>query len=142
MSIKKCKLIYLPKIEDERGNLTFIEGNKDIPFPIKRIYYLYGVPNGSERGGHAHKNLEQLIIPISGSFDLLIDDGFAKQTIHMKGSNMALYVCPMIWRELSNFSPDAVCVVLASEHYDEADYHRNYPQYLKQAREKNEYTIS
>ena len=104
MSIKNCKLIDLPKISDPRGNLTFIEGNHHIPFDIKRVYYLYDVPGGAERGGHAHKQLQQLIISISGSFDVILDDGYEKRRFHMSRSYYGLYLGSMIWRELDNFS--------------------------------------
>src|ERR1700729_502707 len=115
MSLTKCRIIDRPKISDPRGNLTFIEGKRHVPFDIKRIYYLYDVPGGAERGGHAHKALHQLIIAVAGSFDIHIDDGFAKKTVHMNRSYNGLYMCPMIWREIDNFSSGAVCMVLASE---------------------------
>ncbi len=128
-----CKMIDLPKISDPRGNLTFIEGGLSgghIPFDINRVYYLYDVPGGAERGGHAHKGLSQLIIAMSGSFDVVLDDGQEKKRFHLNRSYAGLYVCPMIWRELDNFSSGSVCLVLASNHYDEDDYYRNYDQYL------------
>lgn len=128
--INDCKIVDLPKITDPRGNLTFVESNRHIPFSIQRVYYLYDVPGGSERGGHAHKALNQLIIAIAGSFDIHIDDGLAKKTIHLNRSHYGLYVCPMIWREIDNFSSGAVCMVLASDYYDESDYYRNYNQFL------------
>ncbi len=128
--IENCKIIDLPKINDPRGNLTFVEAGHHIPFDIKRVYYLYDVPGGSERGGHAHKDLYQLIIAISGSLDIHLDDGHSKKTIHMNRSYYGLYVCPMIWREMDNFSSGAVCMVLASNYYDEADYYRNYDEFI------------
>jgi dTDP-4-dehydrorhamnose 3,5-epimerase-like enzyme len=128
--IDKCKIIDLPIIKDPRGNLTFIEAGRHIPFDIRRVYYLYDVPGGSERGGHAHKELHQLIIAMSGSFDIHLDDGHAKKTIHMNRSYYGLYVCPMIWREMDNFSSGAVCMVLASDYYDETDYYREYKQFI------------
>ena len=130
MNIEHCKIVDLPKIEDQRGNLTFIEGGAHIPFDIKRVYYLYDVPGGSERGGHAHKELSQLIIAMAGSFDVIIDDGKAKKRYHLNRSYYGLYICPMIWRELDNFSSGSVCMVLASNRYDESDYYRDYQQYL------------
>lgn len=130
MSIKDCKLIDLPKIADPRGNLTFIEGGRHVPFDIKRVYYLYDVPGGAERGGHAHKELHQLIIAMSGSFDIVLDDGREKQRFHLNRSYYGLYVGPMIWREMDNFSSGAVALVLASNLYDEADYYRNYAEFL------------
>jgi hypothetical protein len=130
MSLKHCKIIELPKITDPRGNLTFIEGNQHIPFDIRRVYYLYDVPGGSERGGHAHKELSQLIIAMSGSFDVVLDQGGEKKRFHLNRSYQGLYVCPMMWRELDNFSSGSVCMVLASNVYEESDYYRNYDEYL------------
>lgn len=130
MSIADCKILNLPKIQDPRGNLTFIESRNQIPFSIERVYYLYDVPGGSERGGHAHKALHQLIVAMSGSFDVTIDDGNEKRRIHLNRSYVGLYVCPMIWRELDNFSSGSVCMVLASNCYDEDDYYRDYAQFL------------
>ena len=130
MNIDLCKIIELPKIADPRGNLTFVESGNQIPFDIQRVYYLYDVPGGSERGGHAHKGLHQLIIAMSGSFDVVLDDGKKKKRVHLSRSYYGLYVCPMIWRELDNFSSGSVCMVLASNKYDEADYYREYPEYL------------
>ncbi len=129
-SINNCKLVDLPKITDPRGNLTFVEGGNHIPFDIKRAYYLYDVPGGAERGGHAHKGLQQLIIAMSGSFDVVLDDGRNKKRYHLNRSYTGLYVCPMIWRELDNFSSGSVCMVLASQKYDEDDYYRDYSEFL------------
>ena len=128
-SLNDCRIIELPKIADPRGNLTFIEGDYHVPFDIRRVYYLYDVPGGAERGGHAHKELSQLIVAMSGSFDVLLDDGREKRRFHLNRSYYGLYVCPMIWRELDNFSSGSVCMVLASNRYDEADYYRDYDQY-------------
>lgn len=133
MSLLDCKIIDLPKISDPRGNLTYIEGDRHVPFGIERVYYLYDVPGGAERGGHAHLALSQLIIAISGSFDVTLDDGFAQKKFHLNRSYKGLYVCPMIWRELDNFSSGAVCMVLASNLYDESDYFRNYNEFLSAA---------
>ncbi|QDT12279.1 sugar 3,4-ketoisomerase [Planctomycetes bacterium K23_9] len=130
MSITDCKVINLPKISDPRGNLTFIEGQSHVPFEIKRVYYLYDVPGGAERGGHAHKALHQLIIAMSGSFDVVLDDGTEKKRVHLNRSYCGLYVCPMMWRELDNFSSGSVCMVLASNAYDEDDYFREYSSFL------------
>ncbi|CAD5942387.1 sugar 3,4-ketoisomerase [Planktothrix agardhii] len=135
MNIKQCHIIQLPKITDARGNLTFVEGNRHIPFDIKRVYYLYDVPGGSERAGHAHQQLQQLFIAMSGSFDLHLDDGYTKQTYHMNRSYYGLYVGPMIWRDLDNFSSGAVCMVLASHYYDESDYYRDYQDFIKAVKE-------
>ena len=129
--LPNCKIIDLPKISDPRGNLTFVEGDQQVPFIIQRVYYLYDVPGGAERGGHAHKGLQQLIIAISGSFDVVLDDGREKRRYHLNRSYSGLYVCPMIWRELDNFSSGSVCLVLASNHYDENDYYRKYGDYMK-----------
>jgi dTDP-4-dehydrorhamnose 3,5-epimerase-like enzyme len=131
MSLTQCKVIDLPKIADPRGNLTFIEGGRHVPFDIKRVYYLYDVPGGAERGGHAHKNLHQLVIALSGSFDVVLDDGTQKKRFHLNRSYYGIYVCPMIWRELDNFSSASVCMVLASNLYDEADYYRDYQEYVR-----------
>lgn len=131
MNIETCKIIELPKISDPRGNLTFIEGDNHIPFQIERVYYLYDVPGGADRGGHAHKGLQQLIVAMSGSFDVVLDDGHEKKRIHLNRSYQGLYICPMIWRELDNFSSGSVCMVLASNIYDESDYYRDYDQFIK-----------
>lgn len=128
--LEKCCIVELPKITEPRGNLTFVEGKTHIPFDIRRVYYLYDVPGGAERGGHAHKGLHQLIIAMSGSFDVVLDDGHKKQRFHLNRSYFGLYVCPMIWRELDNFSSGSVCLVLASNIYEESDYYRNYEEYL------------
>ena len=129
-SVSNCKIVDLPKVQDNRGNLTFIEGNSHVPFDIQRVYYLYDVPGGAERGGHAHKGLSQLIVAMSGSFDVILNDGNEKRTFHLNRPYQGLYVCPMIWRELNNFSSGSVCMVLASNVYDEADYFREYDDYI------------
>ena len=129
--VEHCRILELPRITDPRGNLTFVEGSNHIPFGIARVYYLYDVPGGAERGGHAHKALEQFIIAMSGSFDVVLDDGREKRCFHLNRSYFGLYVCPMIWRELDNFSSGSVCMVLASNLYDEADYYRDYQEYLQ-----------
>ena len=121
---------HFPPLGDDRGSLVALEGEKTVPFTIQRVYYLYDVPGGAERGGHAHKGLQQLIIAMSGSFDVVLDDGRQKRRIHLNRSYTGLYVCPMIWRELDNFSSGSVCMVLASNRYDEDDYYRDYVQYL------------
>ena len=128
--LETCLLFDLPKIPDARGNLTFVEAGRHIPFNIARVYYLYDVPGGASRGGHAHKNLHQVIISMSGSFDVLLDDGKNRKKIHLNRSYIGLYICPMIWRELDNFSSGAVCMVLASDYYDESDYFRDYDSFL------------
>jgi hypothetical protein len=131
MKLKLCHIINLPKIADPRGNLTFIEGGRHIPFEIQRVYYLYDTPGGAERGGHAHKELRQLIVAMSGSFDVILNDGREKKRFHLNRSYYGLYVCPMIWRELDNFSSGSVCMVLASNFYDESDYFRDFQEFLK-----------
>lgn len=134
MSINDCKILSLPKIHDNRGNLTFIESDRHIPFDIKRIYYLYDVPGGAARAAHGHKKLHQLMIAISGSFDVTLDDGFEKKVFHLNRSYFGLYIPPMTWRDLDNFSSGAVCLVLASEYFDELDYFRHYTDFIKAAK--------
>jgi len=130
MAIKDCKIIELPKIVDVNGNLTFIEGMSQIPFQIKRTYYMYDIPGGSVRGSHAHKNLHQLIIAMSGSFDVVLFDGYIEKRFHLNRSYYGLYVGPLMWRTLDNFSSGSVCMVLASAHYEEEDYIRDYKEFL------------
>ena len=120
------RIIQLPKVEDVRGNLTFIEENRHVPFEIKRVYYLYDVPGGEARGGHAHKQHQEFIIAASGSFDVVLDNGYGKKRYHLNRSYYGLYSPSMIWRELDNFSSGSVCLVLASEYFDEQDYVRDY----------------
>ena len=134
MPISDLKLIELPRINDHRGNLTFIESGRHIPFEIKRTYYLYDVPGGATRAGHGHKALHQLMIAMSGSFDITLDDGFEKKVISLNRSYNGLYIPPMMWRDLDNFSSGAVCMVLASAFFDEGDYFRNYDEFLRAAR--------
>lgn len=136
MSVEDCKITHLPKISDPRGNLSFIEGGQHIPFNIKRVYYLYDVPGGADRGSHAHKSLHQFIVAMSGSFDVVLDDGKEKKRFHLNRSYYGLYVCPMMWRELDNFSSGAVCMVLASAYFSEADYIRDYSEFLRVANNK------
>ncbi|OGX39669.1 MAG: hypothetical protein A3D87_00955 [Omnitrophica WOR_2 bacterium RIFCSPHIGHO2_02_FULL_50_17] len=131
MSLSECRVINLSKIASEKGNLTFIEANKHIPFEIRRIYYLYDVPGGETRGGHAHKCLQQFFIAASGSFDVVLDDGMGKKRFHLNRSYYGLYVPEMMWRELDNFSSGSVCLVLVSEHYDEKDYIRDYEDFKR-----------
>jgi len=129
-----CKIIDLPKVSDPRGNLTFIEAERHVPFDIRRVYYTYDVPGGSDRGAHAHRELQQLIIAMSGSFDVTLDDGFEKKRFHLNRSYFGLYVCPMIWRDIDNFSSGSVCLVLASHVYDPNDYYRDYDRFLHDTR--------
>jgi hypothetical protein len=142
MSLSACRLIDLPKISDPRGNLTFIEGGRHIPFDIQRAYYLYDVPGGASRGGHAHKALHQLIIAMSGSFDIVLDDGSAQRRFHLNRSYYGLYVCPMIWREMDNFSSGSVCLVLASNFYTESDYYWDYDEFTSNLENRQESSIS
>ncbi len=128
-------MIKLPVVEDERGNLTAIESKRQVDFDIQRVYYLYDVPGGAERGGHAHRTLRQLIIAVSGSFDVVLDDGHERTSIHLNRANLGLYLAPMIWREIENFSGGSVCLVLASAPYDESDYMRDYENFRSAALE-------
>jgi hypothetical protein len=134
MSLNKCRIIELPKIVDRRGNLTYVEGGNHIPFDIKRVYYLYDVPGGSDRGAHAHRRLHQFILAMSGSFDIVLSDGNSERRFHLNRSYYGLYVCPMMWRTLDNFSSGSVCMVLASEPFDESDYIRSHTEFIQVAR--------
>lgn len=129
--MQSCRMIDLPRITDPRGNLTFIEGRSHVPFEIARVYYLYDVPGGESRGGHAHKQLQQLIIAASGSFDVVLSDGREKQTFTLNRSYFGLFVDRMVWRELINFSSGAVCLVLASRPFEEQDYFRDYESFIR-----------
>ena len=131
MNIQDCKLIDLPKINDPRGNLTFVEGGCHVTFDIKRVFYLYDVPGGADRGGHALKKCHQFLIAMSGSFDVILNDGKQKQRVHLNRSYHGLYIPPMIWREMDNFSSGSVCLALASTSYDPTDYYRDYNEYLQ-----------
>jgi dTDP-4-dehydrorhamnose 3,5-epimerase-like enzyme len=133
MSPKECNLIELPKVSDPRGNLTFIEGARHIPFEIKRVYYLYDVPGGAHRAGHAHKTLHQVLVALSGSFDITVDNGFTKTKFHLNRSYQGLYIPAMVWRDIDNFSTGAVCLALASTVYDESEYYRDYRSFLRAA---------
>ncbi|MDB5141277.1 MAG: WxcM-like protein [Mucilaginibacter sp.] len=132
-SVYNCNVIELPKIHNRAGNITPIHGSIEVPFEIKRVYYLYDVPGGEIRGGHAHYQLQQLIIAASGSFDVVIDDGNIKKTITLNRPNFGLYISSGIWRDLVNFSSGAVLLVLASGNYDEKDYIRDYNKFLEYA---------
>jgi len=122
--MKEPKLIELPKIEDNRGNLSFIEGNVHVPFEIQRVYWIYDVPGGEVRGGHAYKTLHEYIVALSGSFDVVLNNGKKKQKWTLNRSYYGLYVPNMVWRSLENFSTNALCMILASEHYSENNYIR------------------
>lgn len=123
-------MIDLPKVSDPRGNITFIEGTRHIPFEIRRVYYLYDVPGGETRGGHAHRTLEQFLISASGSFDVVVDDGMNRSRFHLERSYYGLYIPSGVWRELDNFSTGSICLALASEFYSEEDYIREYSEFL------------
>jgi WxcM-like, C-terminal len=135
MSLSDCRIVELPRVSDPRGNLTFIEGARHIPFELKRVFYLYDVPGGESRAGHALKTCHQFIIASSGSFDVIVDDGFEKRSYALNRSYCGLYVPPLLWREIENFSSNSVCLVLASEFYDAGDYYYSYDEFLKAARE-------
>ena len=129
-SVYDCTIIELDKHQHKKGNISVVENGKDIPFNVKRTYYLYDVPGGESRGGHAHKELSQLIIAASGSFTVTLDDGKVKRTFFLNRPYQGLYIIPGIWRTLDDFSSGSVCLVLASHKYDEADYIRDYNDYL------------
>ena len=137
-SVYDCSLIELDKHNHEKGNISIVENSKEVPFDIKRVYYLYDIPGGEDRGAHGHKGLKQLIVAVGGSFDVVLDDGKIKRSITLNRPYIGLLLVPGIWRELVNFSSGAVCMVLASEIYDENDYIRDYNEFLKF---KNEKTI-
>lgn len=125
-----CHIIHFPKIYNRAGNITPVQNSIEVPFEIKRVYYLYDIPGGETRGAHAHKNLEQTVIAASGSFDITIDDGKNKKTVNLSRSYMGLHVHPGIWRDISNFSSGAICLVLASSEYNQDDYIREYEEFL------------
>jgi len=126
-----CRIVNFPKVTDQRGNLSFIEENHQIPFKIKRVYYLYDVPSGATRGGHAHKELHQVVIALSGSFDVILDDGLRRRSFFLNRPHYGLYIPPRIWRELENFSSNSVALSLVSEIYDESDYVRDYDDFRR-----------
>lgn len=128
--VDRCTVLPLARIADTRGSLGFVEAGVHVPFDFKRVYYLYNIPAGSTRGAHGHRALQQLMIPMVGSFDVMLDDGRNRRRVHLNSPDQGLYICPMIWRDLENFSPDAVCMVIASEHYSEDDYFRDYVEFL------------
>jgi hypothetical protein len=131
MPLADCRLIDFPIVHDPRGNLTFIESTQHVPFEIKRVYYLYDVPGGATRAGHAHKKLQQVLIAISGSFDVLLDDGKEQKRYHLNRSYFGLYIYPLTWRVIDNFSSGAVCLSIVSHFYDEEDYYRDYSEFLR-----------
>lgn len=131
MFVERCRLLEFPRISDPRGALTCIEAERHVPFPVRRVFYLYDVPAGQTRGGHAHKQLEQVLVCLSGSFEVIAEDGIRQTRFQMNRPSLGLYVPPMIWDTEVNFSPGAVCMVLASDYYDESDYCRDYAAYLE-----------
>jgi len=134
VGVQDCRAVELPVIHAPEGDLAVIEGEDNVPFQIARVYYIYGVPTGAQRGGHAHRELRQLLVATSGSFDVLLDDGVEQRTITLDRPSEGLLLTPMIWRELVDFSPGAVCMVLASAHYEESDYFREYEGFLAATR--------
>ena len=129
--MKKPEIIYLPKIEDPRGNLSFIEEEKHVPFKIERVYWIYDVPGGQMRGGHAFKEQHELIVSLSGSFDVVVDDGLVKQTFSLNRSYYGLYLPSRLWRQMQNFSTNSLAIILSSTHYNPGDYIREYSEFLK-----------
>jgi hypothetical protein len=136
-TIYHCSIIKFPKVHNRAGNITAIENQLNAPFDTRRVYYLYDVPGGVDRGGHAHKELQQFIIAVSGAFDVLLDDGVNKKIVHLDRPDFGLHIVKGIWRELLNFSSGAICLVLASLEYSESDYIRDYSDYLTIKKEKD-----
>ena len=134
-SVYDCVILPLNKIHNRAGNITIVEGDKNVPFDIKRIYYIYDIPGGAARGGHAHKELRQLIVAASGSFDVMLDDGINKKIVTLNRPDYGLLIVPGIWRELMEFSSGAICLVLASEGYQKDDYIREYQEFNKNKNE-------
>ena len=130
VDLSSCRIIDLPKFSDPRGNLTFVESDRHIPFAIKRVFYLYDVPGGADRAGHALRTCHQFIVAMSGSFDIILDDGEANKRYHLNRSYYGLYIPPLIWREIDNFSSGSVCLALASDLYSAVDYYRDYDEFL------------
>jgi WxcM-like protein len=133
-TVEDCRINELPKVHDPRGNLTFVEGGEHLPFEIRRAYWIYGVPGGEKRGGHAYRELHEMIIALSGSFEVHLDDGRRRRTHVLNRGYVGLYVPNMIWRELESFSTNAVCLILASEPYTESDYVRDKVEFLAEQR--------
>jgi dTDP-4-dehydrorhamnose 3,5-epimerase-like enzyme len=135
MSLSDCRIIDIPRFTDERGSLSVVESARLIPFEIRRIYYLYDIPAGQVRAAHGHRRLEQFMVALSGSFEIQIDDGFERRTLRLDRPDRGLYIAPGMWRDLNGFSGGAVCMVLASLYYDEADYLRDYDDFVAFARQ-------
>jgi hypothetical protein len=129
-----CRTVDLPVVHDLRGNLTFVEGGIHVDFDVRRVYWLYDVPGGASRAGHAHRELEQLLVAATGSFDVSLDDGYERQRVTLDRANQGLLIPRLVWREIDDFSEGAVCLVLASLVYDEADYYRDYDEFLQAVR--------
>lgn len=130
-TIDDCRFVELPRMQSAAGSITPVEGGREVPFAIERVYYLYDVPGGESRGGHAHRALQQLIVSVMGSFDIVLDDGASRKTVRLDRAYQGLYVPRLIWRELINFSSGGICMVLASLPYEEADYIRDYTEFLE-----------
>lgn len=137
--MRRHRLIDFPIVPDHRGNLTFIEGNRHVPFEIRRVFYLYDVPGGESRAGHALKDVEQVVIAMSGSFDVVLDYGDERETVSLNRSYLGLHIPSLVWRELENFSSGSVCMVLASERYDENAYYRDYAAFTAALREARDH---
>ena len=129
--IQDCRIIELPKIFNKKGNITPVHGNIEVPFDLKRVFYIYDIPGGESRGAHAHKTLEQFIVCALGNFDVTVDDGKNRDVIHLSRANKGLYIPPMIWAAEINFSSGSICLVLTSDYFDESDYYRDYGEYLE-----------
>jgi hypothetical protein len=134
MPLKDCRILEIPRFADDRGSLSVVEGAQHVPFEIRRVYYLYDIPAGKTRAAHGHKRLEQLIIAMSGGFDVVLDDGFERRSFRMDRPDRGLYVAPSMWRDLDGFSGGAVALILASLHFDEGDYLRDYDRFVEYAR--------
>ena len=139
--VGKTEVVDLPVIQDYRGNLAVIESGKSLPFPINRVYYLYDIPTSAYRGGHAHRALHQLLISISGSFDVLTDNGTLNRTFSLNKASVGLYIGPYVWRDLRNFSSNAVCLVLASMVYDESDYIRDFAEFKESIPDERPHSV-
>jgi hypothetical protein len=135
--MEHCRIIDLPKHADPRGNLSVVEGGVQVPFDIERVYYLYDVPGGSARAGHGHIELQQLMIAMSGSFDVIVDDGYERKKFHLNRSYYGLYIPKMMWREVENFSSGGVCLVMASTKFDKSDYYYDYKDFAAMVRAKD-----
>lgn len=134
MPLNDCRIIEMPRFTDERGSLSVVESHVHVPFDVRRVYYLYDIPAGQVRAAHGHRRLQQLMIAVSGSFEIELDDGFDRRRVRLDRPDRGLYIAPSMWRELDGFSGGAVCVVLASELYDESDYLRSYDDFVAFAR--------